>query len=208
VWTGVGHTGDRSVADEVAHQALVTPTQCGEAVVAVVSAFLEATERRAGRLAQRVEMRLDEASRELAALSAAISRAARQTLERSALCVRTAETRTANAALVAIERSRGKLVNRAQRLSGPAAQQLAAQAQSVEHRREVLKLLDPRRQLERGWSLTRDESGKVVKSSKALRPGDRLITTFADGGASSTVTGIQDSGAELEDATSGEGETS
>src|ERR1019366_6927216 len=66
VWTGVGHTGDRSVADDVAQQALVTPTQCGEAVVAVVAVFLEATDPRGRRLAQRVEAQLDEASRELA----------------------------------------------------------------------------------------------------------------------------------------------
>ena len=52
VWTGIGHTGDRSVADEVAHQALVTPTQCGEAVVAVVAAYLDSVDRRARRLAR------------------------------------------------------------------------------------------------------------------------------------------------------------
>jgi len=187
VWTGVGHTGDRSVADEVAHQALVTPTQCGEAVVSVVAAYLEATDRRARRLAQRVEARLDEASRELGGACTTIGRSVRQGLERSALGVRAAETRIANAALVAIERSQGRLVNRAQRLAGPAAQQLAVQAQHVAHQRELLQLLDPRHQLERGWSLTRDESGHVVRSSEALARGDRLLTTFADGTATSVV---------------------
>ena len=187
VWTGVGHTGDRSVADEVAHQALVTPTQCGEAVVSVVAAYLEATDRRARRLAQRVEARLDEASRELGGSCTTICRSVRQGLERSALGVRAAETRIANAALVAIERSQGRLVNRAQRLAGPAAQQLAVQAQHVAHQRELLQLLDPRHQLARGWSLTRDESGNVVRSSEALLRGDRLVTTFADGTATSVV---------------------
>jgi exodeoxyribonuclease VII large subunit len=187
VWTGVGHTGDRSVADEVAHQALVTPTQCGEAVVSVVAAYLEATDRRARRLAQRVEARLDEASRELGGSCTTICRSVRQGLERSVLGVRAAETRIANAALVAIERSQGRLVNRAQRLAGPAAQQLAVQAQHVAHQRELLQLLDPRHQLARGWSLTRDESGNVVRSSEALLRGDRLVTTFADGTATSVV---------------------
>jgi exodeoxyribonuclease VII large subunit len=205
VWTGVGHTGDRSVADDVAQQALVTPTQCGEAVVAVVAVFLEATDRRARRLAQRVEAQLDEASRELATSAATISRDMSQALERSAVGVRAAETRIANAALVAIERSQGKLVNRAQRLAAPATQQLVVQTQSVEHRRELLKLLDPRHQLERGWSLTRDETGKVVKSSKALHIGDRLITTFADGKVSSVVAELQLSGEEPEDATTSQG---
>ena len=82
VWTGIGHTGDRSVADEVAHQALVTPTQCGEALVAVVETYLDGVDRRARVLAQRVEARLEDASRELTTCSAAISKAATQGIER------------------------------------------------------------------------------------------------------------------------------
>ena len=187
VWTGIGHTGDRSVADEVAHRALVTPTQCGEALVAVVAAYLEGVDRRARRLAQRVEARLDEASRELAACGAVTRRVAIQSLERSSLNLRAAETRIGNAALVAIERSQGRLVNRAQRLAGPSTQHLAVQAQRVAHRRELLALLDPRHQLERGWSLTRGEDGRVVRSATSLRLGERLTTTFAEGSAGSVV---------------------
>jgi exodeoxyribonuclease VII large subunit len=191
VWTGIGHTGDRSVADEVAHQALVTPTQCGEAVVAVVAAYLEGVDRRARRLAQRVEARLNEAVRELVTSCASTRRVARQGLDRSSQNLRTTETRIGNAALVAIERSQGRLVNRAQRLAGPSSQHLAVQAQQIAHRRELLQLLNPRHQLERGWSLTRDERGRVVRSSASLRLGERLITTFADGSAGSVVDEIR-----------------
>ena len=191
VWTGIGHTGDRSVADEVAHQALVTPTQCGEAVVAAVAAYLEGVDRRARRLAQRVEARLNEAVRELVTSCASTRRVARQGLDRSSQNLRTTETRIGNAALVAIERSQGRLVNRAQRLAGPSSQHLAVQAQQIAHRRELLQLLNPRHQLERGWSLTRDESGRVVRSLASLRLGERLITTFADGSAGSGVDEIR-----------------
>ena len=50
VWTGIGHTGDRSVADEVAHRAMITPTQCGEAVVGRVAEYVGEIERTAGAL--------------------------------------------------------------------------------------------------------------------------------------------------------------
>ena len=76
VWTGIGHTGDRSVADEVAQKALVTPTQCGEAVVAVVAAYLEGVDRRSRQLARRIGLCLDEASRNLVA--SALCRAPRR----------------------------------------------------------------------------------------------------------------------------------
>jgi exodeoxyribonuclease VII large subunit len=169
----------------------VTPTQCGEAVVAVVAAYLEGVDRRARRLAQRVEARLDEAGRELVTSCASTRRVARQALERSSLKLRTAEARIGSAALVAIERSQGRLVNRAQRLASPSSRHLAVRAQQIAHRRELLQLLNPRHQLERGWSLTRDESGSVVRSLACLHLGERLITTFADGSASSVVDDIR-----------------
>ncbi len=191
VWTGIGHTGDRSVADEVAHQALVTPTQCGEAVVALVAAYLKGVDRRSRHLAQRVEALLDQAGKELVASCASTRRVARQGLEHSSLHLRTIETRIGNAALVAIERSQGRLVNRAQRLAGPSSQHLAVQAQQIAHKRELLQLLNPRHQLERGWSLTRDENGRVVRSVASVRLGERLVTTFADGSAGSVVDEIR-----------------
>lgn len=187
VWTGIGHTGDRSVADEVAQKALVTPTQCGEAVVAVVAAYLEGVDRRSRQLARRIGLCLDEASRNLVASRSAVRRAAREALSLSSLELRGAESRIANAALVAIEKSQARLANRAQRLAAPPSQQLAVQEQHVAHQRELLALLDPRRQLERGWSLTRDQAGRVVRSSSALARGDKLVTTFAEGRAVSVV---------------------
>ena len=47
--------------------------------------------------------------------------------------------------------------------------------------------LDPARTLARGWSITRDAQGRVVRSASAVGPGDRLVTTVADGEVRSTV---------------------
>ena len=47
--------------------------------------------------------------------------------------------------------------------------------------------LDPVRVLARGWSITRDEAGRVVRSIDEVAPGDRLVTTIADGDVRSTV---------------------
>jgi exodeoxyribonuclease VII large subunit len=65
------------------------------------------------------------------------------------------------------------------------------QSQRIAHQREMLQLLDPQRQLERGWSLTRDEGGRIVRSSASLRRGERLVTTFAEGSAGSVVDEIR-----------------
>ncbi|MBR1921413.1 MAG: exodeoxyribonuclease VII large subunit, partial [Kiritimatiellae bacterium] len=50
-----------------------------------------------------------------------------------------------------------------------------------------LPLLSPYSVLERGYSITTDEQGAVVKSAEALSPGDRLHTRFARGEVTSTV---------------------
>src|SRR5690606_27855990 len=50
-----------------------------------------------------------------------------------------------------------------------------------------VRALDPARVLARGWSITRDGSGRVVRSAAAVRPGDDLVTTLAAGPVRSTV---------------------
>jgi exodeoxyribonuclease VII large subunit len=52
---------------------------------------------------------------------------------------------------------------------------------------ERLRLLDPANALARGWSITRRADGGVVRSAADLSPGDLVLTTFADGTATSRV---------------------
>ena len=53
--------------------------------------------------------------------------------------------------------------------------------------REKLSLLSPYSVLDRGYSLTTDATGAVVKSSDQLKPGDRLVTRLAKGEVESIV---------------------
>src|SRR5579863_7198499 len=52
LWTGIGHTGDQSVADIVANRAFVTPTACGQELVGQVRQWWEAVVRSAIRVGQ------------------------------------------------------------------------------------------------------------------------------------------------------------
>ena len=53
----------------------------------------------------------------------------------------------------------------------------------------ALRLLDPATTMARGWSITRDENGHVVRSTTQVKPGTRLVTAVADGTITSTVEG-------------------
>lgn len=190
VWTGIGHTGDRSVADEVAQRALVTPTQCGEEVVAAVAAYLDGVDRRTQRICRLVTTGLDGAVQANRLAGSAAARAARHGLEGRALALRRSEASIAHGALLAIERARGQLVGRGRAVAGPVRGGLGTAERQAGHRRQLLASYDPRRQLERGWSLTRRRDGRVVRSAGELSVGDELATTFADGTASSVVDAV------------------
>ena len=59
----------------------------------------------------------------------------------------------------------------------------------VDHVETRVRALDPARVLARGWSITRDEHGRLVRSTGDVVPGTALVTTVADGVVRSTVDG-------------------
>jgi exodeoxyribonuclease VII large subunit len=82
---------------------------------------------------------------------------------------------------------------------------LARNADKVQHRSQAIftyhhnfmsnaetkvKLLDPVTVMSRGWSITRDSSGNVVRSISDVAIGDTLTTNLADGSVTSTATEV------------------
>jgi exodeoxyribonuclease VII large subunit len=50
-----------------------------------------------------------------------------------------------------------------------------------------LEAADPARILRRGFTLTRDADGRILRDPARLEDGDELVTQFADGSARSRV---------------------
>jgi exonuclease VII large subunit len=46
----------------------------------------------------------------------------------------------------------------------------------------------------RGWSITRNTTGDIVRDVTKLKTGDKLVTTFANGSAASTIQEISTKG--------------
>jgi len=187
VWTGIGHTGDRSVADEVAHRAMITPTQCGEAVVERVAEYLGEIERTAGALRGLARARLDSTGYQLEAASAALGRGARRQFERRAVVLRAAGVELSRVVLARFRREAAQVADRAVHLGAVTRRSVATQQHELTRRRQVLRAYDPVRQLERGWTLTSDASGRLVRTTATLTVGARITTRFVDGEARSVV---------------------
>ena len=191
VFSGVGHDIDRSVADEVAHTAHATPTAAAQAVVTIVADWLARLgEREAAvvhhsrRAIAAADHRIDLLRRSIAgSTNAAVARAEHRLAGNSARLGRSAR-RVDSRALAQLDRAVAR-IDVAQRHALRAANHrvVAAAAQ--------VRALDPALALARGWSITRNGEGRVVRSVVDVDAGDTLTTQVADGSVTSTISEVE-----------------
>jgi exodeoxyribonuclease VII large subunit len=86
-------------------------------------------------------------------------------------------------------RARARVSMAIERLTTRPRVALDRQKQILEMRASTLRLLDPATTLARGWSITRDAQGNIVKSINDVAVGDVLTTALANGSISSRVEG-------------------
>jgi exodeoxyribonuclease VII large subunit len=55
----------------------------------------------------------------------------------------------------------------------------------------TVRLLDPATTLAKGWSLTRDSQGQLIRSTSQTKVGDVITTSFVDGFVHSEVKGVE-----------------
>lgn len=165
VLTGIGHEIDTSVADEVSHLRLKTPTACAAHLVAMVREFVDSIEGAWLSIAVESTRSLVEADGRLALVAHRIS------------------LLTGNA----VARAAEGLEFRHRRLTSSSQHTLANHEQRIDGFAKRIELLDPRNVMKRGWSITRTRDGRVLRSVADAEPGDRITTQVVDGSVVSTV---------------------
>ena len=187
VWTGIGHTNDVSVADEVAQRSCITPTECGRELAGRVLAAWQRTEEAALRLARMVAQATDREAVALSARRRSLASGSRAQLDRHDDRLATVRYSVGRSAVQTMDVARTDVTSRSTRLGSSASQVLeVAELRAVQHRR-LLGAFDVNRQLERGWSITRGPDGAVVHSAVGLVAGTVLTTQLADGVVTSDV---------------------
>jgi exodeoxyribonuclease VII large subunit len=168
VFTGIGHTGDESVADLVAHTRAITPTKLGEEIAALVANW------------QARHVRLP-AQRVLDATTAILEEATEYVAERRRTMIFAVRDRL-RAEQRHLTSTRGTLIVHSRHL-------LTSSAQTLASHRSLLSAYDPTRRLAQGWSIVTDRDGAVVKSLEDVAVGDRVSIRVSDGSFESTVNG-------------------
>jgi len=164
VFSGIGHEIDRSVVDEVAHTAFKTPTACAAALVQIVTAFdqqLHDSARRIVTLANRCH---DRAAEMISSSARAINDRTRRTLDLKDGQLTAVGGRLRDLSSMAIDRN----VERCNRIF------------------DLLQALHPNRVLARGFSITRDEAGNVIRD--AVPNGTAIVSETSTSLITSTVT--------------------
>ena len=167
VLSGIGHEIDRSVVDEVAHTAFKTPTACAAALVQTVAAFDQTLDLSARRIVNMAVTSHDRASEAISYSVRAIGDRARRTLDIREERLAALSSRLSDLGLMSIGRNSPRL----DRIS------------------DLLRALHPDRILARGFSITRDRDGEIVRGQVPL--GSTLVNETADSLITSTVTGSE-----------------
>lgn len=202
VLTGLGHEIDQSVADLVAHSSFKTPTKVAEYLVEqVASEERRLAEAKAALVRSSLELlrqgreSLGRAQRGLGVARSAIAAATARLGRLTEVLPRVAQWRIERQA----RRLRGlpnqlaeagpRNLMAARRASDLVAERVAAQAgASLREKRAVLEgwqrlcgQLSPERTLERGFSVTRDSKGNLLRHPTQVVAGERITSHLAGG---------------------------
>jgi exodeoxyribonuclease VII large subunit len=166
VLTGIGHTGDISIADLAAFHHAITPTKLGEFLVERVRDWRDRY--------------VVTPAREVAMFGAAIVEEATEYLAERRRTVALALRDRLGAEQLRLDHARRSLEQQATHLLNREQQQL----QSLS---TLLGAYDPRRRLAQGWSIVTDAQGRTVRSIAELQVGSDVVIRVSDGRAVATV---------------------
>lgn len=202
VLTGLGHEIDRSIADLVAHTALKTPTKVAEFLVERVARLDHAVEelrrtlrrealaplaraREALGLAERgvslARLRLAGAGAHVEEHARTLARLGRSALRAAVRRSDELRSRLAVAAPRGAGRAEQERRRRAERVWGAARGHLRAARATLQGMERLAAQLDPQRTLERGFSITRDAGGRLLRHPAEVTDGALLISRLAGG---------------------------
>lgn len=208
VLTGLGHEIDQSIVDRVSHRAFKTPTMVAEFLAdrprqaeQHLQEIASAIGHRARQLLQRSSLELQRSERlahlatfrlatvknALGDIERALGSLGRRRLDEARRWLDDRQERLVSATQRRLERRRPVADQLAQRLVEVARGRIAVRRAAVESMARLCHEVAPERILERGFSMTRDETGRIVRHPQQVRPGDLLTTRLAAGDVTSRV---------------------
>lgn len=213
----IGHETDTTVAELVADVRCATPSQAAARLVPERAALEQALAHWSRRLQQDVARQLSHAAHRVTSCANRslfrrpedlVDRARRQVDDRALRLNRALPRRVAQAQqvvnqvqprllrplLALVRQSKATVAQMEPRLLAAAPRQLEQKNRRLEHLARHLDALSPRHVLERGYSITRDEDGRIIRDAADAKAGAQIKTMLAQGELRSTVNDGENAG--------------
>lgn len=187
VISAVGHETDFTLCDFAADIRAGTPSIAAEIAVPLLSDMRERISRADASLAESLRRSLDASAQHLDRLASSLAPALRSALQLASHRIDRCSAAMASSLKAAAASSSLKLSSLAKRLDAAAAVSIERAAARLDKTSSRLALLSPYSVLERGYSLTTDSSGAVVRDAASLEIGSRIVTRLAKGSFTATV---------------------
>jgi exodeoxyribonuclease VII large subunit len=165
VVAGIGHETDFTIADFAADERAPTPTAAAELVSPPRDALLARVAENGYRISRETLRRIEYAMQAVDALARRLVHPAER-----------------------LRNSRQNLAHLAARLSAAMKHEFSRFTSLIERHEAVLAGLDHQTVLTRGYSLTLNLNGKVVRDDAQVKEGERIVTMLAKGKLESEVT--------------------
>lgn len=191
VWSGIGHTGDESVADLVANAKFITPTECGyQLALRAARWWQDSVGQPSSTLLRRADEILIEAARKDTLLRGRLSSISRQQLRLHLQRLIDRVEILKKAGPSSLDIAEQALTNKISRFLPLVDSCLEREAERINSWNRLIRAYDVERQLERGYTLTLDSEGHSLRDIGQIHDGMKIVTRFHNGSVGSTVESV------------------
>ena len=187
VFTGIGHEIDRSLLDEVAYQACITPTDCAKHLIERAIESWDALIRATRNIAEGARNCLGEYKNELSTTGHQLQQilGRRFTQEKTTLAQIAISLKKDMHFLFQSES--GRIQRNEEGLRQGTRKIIEFEKAKFGLNEQKVKAADPKQVLAKGYTLTLGANGKFIRNASELKPGDRITTRFRGGDVTSQV---------------------
>lgn len=184
----IGHESDTSIIELVADHRASTPTQAAMVLVPDADELSQMIQHFASKLESSVQRKIERGTARVHQSSVTMAASASSNVHsRSSRIATIVESLMARRPHVLVRARQKRVLTATSNLKSSIDRNMASKSHWIDERAASLDAIGPMAVLHRGYSLTQDEDGSIVRSITNVKTGQHIQTVVSDGTIDSTV---------------------